>query len=272
MKRLILLLLLAPSFALAAPDFSAYQGDAVLIPVPGAKPVRSATFGGLPASAFVYQGSLRALAGVAPTKIPGIYNMRVTFTDGTQFVQPVSVLKKKFPVVILPVPEKLQETPQQLVSNLAASNRQVQSELAAAAPSDIRFRGPFGLPLANNSRIGSPFGELRKTGDQLIRHLGVDITAKTGTAIGAINAGIVKRSYYDRNYGNTVIIDHGKGIFSIYLHLDTRIAKEGDPVERGGLIGRVGQTGFAEAPHLHLSVKINGVSVDPLQFVRAFAL
>ncbi len=253
------------SFAAAA---VAYPGDTVLVAVPDNHlPVTAVTFGGAPASTFVYQGIRRAMAGVPLTKAPGVYNLRVKFSGAADFVKPVWVKPKKFPVVLLPVPEKLQETPQQLVTNLQSSNAAVQKDVEIQTPG-IYFSVPFGLPLSDNSRITSPFGEIRKTGPEIIRHLGVDFGAKTGAPVGAINAGVVKKSYLDPTYGNSVIIDHGQGIYSLYLHLNERDVAEGDRVQKGTLIGRVGETGLASAPHLHLSVKINGVAVDPIRFVK----
>ena len=65
---------------------------------------------------------------------------------------------------------------------------------------------PFGLPLADNSRISSPFGEIRNTEGTSIRHLGIDIAAPKGTPVGAMNAGIVTKTYLDPTYGNVVIL------------------------------------------------------------------
>src|SRR3989344_6112118 len=86
----------------------------------------------------------------------------------------------------------------------------------------------------------------------------------TGAGVGAINAGLVRKAYVDAVYGNSVIVDHGQGIFSFYIPLDTIRVKEGAALKKGSLVGTVGNTGYAETPHLHLSIKINGVSVDPI--------
>lgn len=241
-----------------------------MVVIPGnGQHITAVTFGGLEASYFMYKGSYRAVAGVDYFKSPGVYNMRVKFSNAPDFVRPVAVLKKSFPVVNLPVPEKMNETPEQLVSNLQAVNAGVAKITSARTPG-VYFSSDFGLPLADNSRIGSVYGEIRKTGNEIIHHYGTDFTAKTGTAVGAINAGVVSASYYDDTYGNTVIVDHGQGIFSSYLHLSKRTVSVGDNLKKGALIGLVGETGLATAPHLHLSIKINGLSVDPLRFVRAF--
>ena len=100
--------------------------------------------------------------------------------------------------------------------------------------------------------------------------MGVDFDVPKGTAVRAINDGTVKNAYLDSIYGNSVIVDHGRGIYSLYLHLDSMSVKSGDTIEKGETLGFAGSSGLSSAPHLHLSVKINGVSVDPIQFVSAF--
>ncbi|TSD01862.1 MAG: peptidase M23, partial [Parcubacteria group bacterium Athens0714_26] len=69
-------------------------------------------------------------------------------------------------------------------------------------------------------------------------------------------------------YGKTLIIDHGLGIFSLYLHLDEFKVLNGKGVKRGELVGLSGNTGYSISPHLHFSIKANGASVDPLKFIE----
>ena len=176
---------------------------------------------------------------------------------------------RKFSLVDLGVPEKLGMTEGELVQNLATEQSSLDTIVKVLAP-NIFFSHNFNLPLADNSRIVAPFGELRKSGDQLIRHLGVDFGAPKGSAVGAINDGIVREAENDPIYGNTVIVDHGAGIFSLYMHLDTISAKVGQTVKAGQVVGTVGETGYATGPHLHLSIKIGAISVDPIKFVNIF--
>lgn len=69
-------------------------------------------------------------------------------------------------------------------------------------------------------------------------------------------------------YGKTLIIDHGFGIFSFYSHLNELKVSNGEKVNQGEAIGLSGKTGYALAPHLHFSIKLNGSSVDPLRFIE----
>ena len=213
--------------------------------------------------------TFRALIPLAATAKTGTYPLVATFPDGTIEQRMIEVTKATFTVINLPVPPKLNETPAQLVTSLVAVNKNINATVNKPTE-QLYFSEPFVLPLYNNRTIGSQFGEVRKTGSEEIRHLGTDFTAKTGTPVAAINAGMVSKSYLDTTYGETVIIDHGYGIYTLYMHLNTRTVKAGDMVKKGTLIGTVGETGYASGPHLHLSIKINGTSVDPLRFVRLF--
>ena len=73
-------------------------------------------------------------------------------------------------------------------------------------------------------------------------------------------------------YGGTVIVNHGLGVQSLYMHLSRISATAGTTVKRGQLIGYSGETGYAVGPHLHLSIKVNGVSIDPKAFFNIFKI
>lgn len=103
-------------------------------------------------------------------------------------------------------------------------------------------------------------------------HTGIDISADEGTKVYATASGTVKRVFSDPFLGKTVEIDHGGDIVSIYSNLSAEgiAVKEGDSVSSGALIGVVGDTSISELadePHLHFAVKVNGVSVNPLDYI-----
>ncbi len=126
---------------------------------------------------------------------------------------------------------------------------------------------PFILPL--HSKITSSFGNKRVFNNILKSyHSGVDFRAKTGTPIIASNRGrvvLVKNRFFA---GNSVIIDHGEGIYSGYYHLSRFAVKKGQMVEKGEVIGYAGATGRVTGPHLHFTIHTGGVCVDPLQFIE----
>jgi murein DD-endopeptidase MepM/ murein hydrolase activator NlpD len=96
------------------------------------------------------------------------------------------------------------------------------------------------------------------------RHAGIDIGAARGTAVAAPAAGTVADVGQYILTGNTVLVDHGQGVFSAYFHLDTVLVRKGDRVRAGRTLGRVGATGLATGPHLHYGIYIHGRDVDPL--------
>jgi len=119
-----------------------------------------------------------------------------------------------------------------------------------------------------DSKITSSFGKARVYNSTLNGyHSGTDFRAKVGTPIVASNAGKVVLAR-DRFYaGNSVIIDHGQGIYTCYYHLSEFKVKEGDMVSKAQVIGLSGDTGRITGPHLHFSARVGGLQVDPLQLI-----
>lgn len=108
----------------------------------------------------------------------------------------------------------------------------------------------------------SPF-----TGTPVFHH-GMDIVAQAGTVVVATGPGTVVKSQFEALYGNVVVLDHGAGHRTVYAHLSARKVKEGDFVERGEELGRVGSTGRATGPHLHYEVCVDGLRVNPARFLN----
>ena len=130
-------------------------------------------------------------------------------------------------------------------------------------------RVPAGWPLARGrGRITSSFGYRRDPFTRRVRHHdGTDIAAKTGTPIRATARGRVRKAEYMSEYGNTVIIDHGDGLTTLYAHMSQISVNRGDTVGRGDIIGAVGSTGRSTGPHLHYEVHVNGRQVDPAKYL-----
>ncbi len=99
-------------------------------------------------------------------------------------------------------------------------------------------------------------------------HRGVDYRGKKGTPVKAINAGIVALNDDLFFGGNTLVVDHGMGLYSIYMHLSKFNVSAGDKVDKGKVVGFIGSTGRSTGPHLHMSVKLGGVSVNPESFYK----
>ncbi len=244
------------------------QGDVVAIKILDPKLLPTETsFMGSPVPFAPYGAGYIGFLAIGPTVLPGAYPFTATLGDGTKMLRTVWVTKRKFPYVDLGIPSEVGVTPEELVTKLATEKKHLDVVLGVTSTLPA-FRESFISPFATAVKNTSVFGEIRKTGKQEIRHLGVDYGAPVGTPVRSLNAGTVSDSYVDTIYGNSVIIDHGQGVFSLYLHLNTVAVKRGDTVARGGPIGTVGKTGYATGPHLHLSVKIRGVAVDPFSLIR----
>jgi murein DD-endopeptidase MepM/ murein hydrolase activator NlpD len=118
----------------------------------------------------------------------------------------------------------------------------------------------------------SNFGDSRSVnGGPYFPHTGQDIANEEGTPIYASAAGVVAMAQELYLYGNSVIIDHGVGVFSSYNHMQSSVVTPGQYVEQGQLIGYMGQTGFVSGPHVHWEAIIRNVRVDPRLFTYGAA-
>ena len=98
-------------------------------------------------------------------------------------------------------------------------------------------------------------------------HLGLDLASTAGAPVPAANSGTVVFAESLGIYGQTVIIDHGQGILSLYSHLSGINVSPGDSISRGATVGSSGQTGMAGGDHLHFSVLVSGEFVNPLEWL-----
>ncbi|MDV7213460.1 peptidoglycan DD-metalloendopeptidase family protein [Azotobacter beijerinckii] len=132
-------------------------------------------------------------------------------------------------------------------------------------PSNLLFDKPVAGPLS------SPFG-LRRffNGEERNPHSGLDFAVPAGTPVKAPAAGRVTLvgDYFFN--GQTVFVDHGQGLVSMFCHLSRVEVKAGDELPRGTVLGRVGATGRATGPHLHWNVSLNDARVDPAIFIGKF--
>ncbi|RLA62868.1 MAG: hypothetical protein DRQ89_08240, partial [Epsilonproteobacteria bacterium] len=126
---------------------------------------------------------------------------------------------------------------------------------------DVFFNGPFALPI--KSKVTSIYGTKRLfNNNKNSQHLGTDFRAKLGTSIRVSNVGKVVLADDLFFSGNTVIIDHGLGVFTMYGHLSKISVKVGDQMNKGHVVGLSGMSGRVTGPHLHWGVKVHGHWVD----------
>ncbi|WP_217634931.1 M23 family metallopeptidase [Micromonospora pattaloongensis] len=100
------------------------------------------------------------------------------------------------------------------------------------------------------------------------QHEGIDIAAAAGTPVRAAAGGVVRKASWYGDYGNTVIIDHGGGVSTLYAHNSALSVRPGQRVEAGQEIAAVGSTGDSTGPHLHFEVEVEGRPVDPRPWLR----
>lgn len=139
---------------------------------------------------------------------------------------------------------------------------------AGGATSDASNIENMIWPLPGRSRISSPFGPRKAPiAGASTYHKGIDISGNTGDEIIAALAGTVVVSQYSVSSGNWIQIDHGNGLRTSYLHCSKLLVSVGDKVKQGEVIGLVGSTGISTGSHLHFSVIIDGVNVNPVNYV-----
>lgn len=259
----------ANSVSLTVYPESIIQGEPAVVTITGitsTSSVKKISFDGAPLGLFINQNKVEALIGVDLNKKPGLYTLSVELPGGVK-------LKKTIPVVER---ERIKETfsiPQKLGGNTVQSQNTLVSTLAAenASLSNIRtgtkafWKNAFVWPLEKIT-VTDTYGYSRQTGAYSIAHKGTDFRAAEGTKVMAINRGVVRIAKTYRNYGKTIVVDHGLGLMSFYMHLSKIKVAAGQLVVPGQVIGQSGQTGYAEQPHLHLTVRINGTSIDPMKF------
>lgn len=144
----------------------------------------------------------------------------------------------------------------------------IERAILARGNSNRILSGGLIWPCPSSKRITSGFGKRTSpTKGASSNHQGIDIGADTGSTVLAAAAGEVVISTYSYSAGNYIMINHGSGIFTIYMHLSRRIADVGQEVSQGQKIGEVGSTGYSTGPHLHFGIRKNGKYVNPLTFV-----
>jgi murein DD-endopeptidase MepM/ murein hydrolase activator NlpD len=150
-----------------------------------------------------------------------------------------------------------------------AESARIAAELASSHGSG-QYGGVMAWPVPSSHRMTSPFGyRIHPIFHNRRLHTGIDIGAPRGAAIVAAGSGTVAYVGYRGGYGNTVIIDHGNGVMTLYAHqLSGSIAvAKGARVSKGQRIGSVGSTGYSTGPHLHFEVRVSGNPVDPLGYL-----
>jgi len=224
--------------------------------------VATGTFDGRRLQFFaVPAGGSMALVGVDLDRASGRYTIEVTTATGPALRADLDVEARTFPEERLTVPKVFTEPDPATLERIAREARLLGALWEQSSPLPY-WRGPFVRP--TEGPAGSPFG-LRRffNGEPRSPHAGIDFRAPEGSPVRASNRGRVVLARELFFTGNTIVVDHGCGLFTLYVHLSKVDVARGSVVERGQRIGAVGMTGRATGPHLHFAARIGEARIDP---------
>jgi len=213
----------------------------------------------------------KGLLAVDLEKEPGEYELKLTGqTAGGEKVScstMVTVRKGQFATEKLQVGKQFVEpSPEQI--KRADEERQKLRDIFEHVTPERLWDGKFRIPL-DGVTTGSNFGRRRiLNGNPGSPHGGADLPGATGTPVHSAQRGQVVLAEGLFFGGNTVVVDHGLGIYTFYGHLSEIDVKVGDPVEAGAVLGKVGATGRVTGPHLHWGLTVERARVNPLQLVK----
>jgi murein DD-endopeptidase MepM/ murein hydrolase activator NlpD len=239
-------------------------GDIVIVTVKGVTGPVDGKFNGKKIYFLASNNAFKAVLGIDLFTEPGAYTLDIT-AQGIVLSRPVKVIKKKYPVQKLKLPEDMVELSPE---NEARAERE-QMKVAAIWPNETEriWNGSFINP--REGKISTKFG-LRRIINGVAKnpHSGVDVAAEEGQEVKAPNNATVTMVDNQFFSGNSVILDHGQGIYTMFFHLSRVLVHEGQQVRKGEVIGLVGSTGRSTGAHLHWGVRIQGARVDPLELMR----
>lgn len=210
-------------------------------------------------------GMWYGFAGVAIDAADGRSQIRLNATteSGKRFsyVHPVRIERVDYPTVALRVPRQYTEPDAETLARIKEERGLKKEAFARVTPSRL-WSGNFEAPV--DSITTGEFG-VHRTFNRKVRsiHQGLDFRAEIGTPVYAMNSGVVilaRETFYE---GGFVVIDHGQGLLTLYMHLSEIMVNEGDSIGTQQVIGLSGGTGRATAPHLHVGVRWQGIYLDP---------
>lgn len=258
-------LLLAATITLQQGEVKVLKAEEVGVQAP----IETAIFGGRPVPIFERNRSVYLVLAVDVAKSAGNYLLQV-YSDRGFLNLPVRVKERNFRTVREKTPYKpLILSPKERAEK-EAERQPMLLALKRGEPGQI-WQGLFLYPVSI-SRVSGEFGLRRIYTNHVSRHRGVDIVPEPSRIVRAISEAHVLYAEDRELYleGKTVILDHGQGIISIYLHLSKTLVKAGDNIAQGKEIGLIGSTGNSTGRHLHFAITVAGAHVDPLKFIGVF--
>jgi murein DD-endopeptidase MepM/ murein hydrolase activator NlpD len=212
----------------------------------------------------------RALVGVDLEQTAGDFKFTVTAksADGAAVSCGAGILVRvgKFPTERLKVAPNFVEPNPEQAAKAAEDQKKLRALYATVTPQKL-WTGAFRIPL-DGVKTGGNFGKRRVlNGKSNSPHSGVDLASPTGTPVHAAQSGRIVLAEALYFAGNTVLIDHGLGVYTLYGHFSEIDAKVGDEVKVGDVIGKVGATGRVTGPHLHWGLEVDHARVNAMEIV-----
>ena len=216
----------------------------------------------------------KGLVGVDLEKAPGEYELKVTGQTASGEKVACSakqeVKEGKFATEKLTVGKQFVEPSAEQIKRANEERQKLRDIFDRVTPERL-WDGKFRIPL-DGVTSGSNFGKRRiLNGNPGSPHSGTDFPAPTGTPVHAAQRGRVVLAEELFFAGNTVVVDHGLGVYTFYGHLSEIGVKVGDALEAGAVLGKVGATGRVTGPHLHWGLTVERARVNPLQIVKLLA-
>jgi murein DD-endopeptidase MepM/ murein hydrolase activator NlpD len=261
-----------PATTIPLPQASSVPGGVAELPIDDSGPAGqapSASFQGKRVLILRDGERWLAVVGIPLSMEPGDATLAVRHADGRAETQHFTVVPKEYVTQRLTVPPgqvNLSKHDLDRYQREAVRLRTVLDTFSAPLPATLQLAAP--VPGVRSSSFG-----LRRVFNNEARapHSGMDIAAAMGTPVHAAAAGrVIDVGNYFFN-GNTVLIDHGEGLITMYCHLSRIDVHVGDATKTGEVIGAVGATGRVTGPHLHFGVTLNHAFVDPALFLPAAA-
>jgi len=257
--------LITPLSLSAAPQHNPVPGGVVLLELSDNQLANSARYNGKKLAFIQNDKQQQLLVGISLNTKPGNHFINIKNNQGESEKINFAIKPKTYKAQYLTIKNKRKVNPYAKDMPRILSEKK-RKGIAKKHWRDTPVQSNFITPV--DGRVSSIFGLRRFFNKQARKpHSGLDIAAPQGTPIKAVAAGKVIESGDFFFSGNMVYIDHGKGLISLYAHMDEIKVKTGDEILEGQVIGSVGETGRVTGPHLHLAVLLNQTTVDPLLFL-----
>lgn len=244
------------------------QGDLVVIQISDFNQQPMGTFLGQSIDFYRHKQDWVALLGISYWVKPAKYTLKINL-DGEQIDKKIQVVAGDFKESRLTVSKKQEKIVRPTDKKVIERKKRERDKKAKAynhTEDKPLWQKPFLYP--THGHVTTGYGYTRYVNGKLNnRHSGVDIANNKGTAIKAVNDGIVRLADNLLVTGNSIVVDHGAGLCSVYYHLSKMNVEVGDRVERGEIIGEMGSTGFSTGSHLHWKMMIGNANLNPNQFV-----